>query len=304
MPTGQFAENLTGLVFGIYKVIEPDYERRAEELKKTGKKRAFWKVECTKCAAISTMHSQPLKKHKGNWCSKCRKLNPPKTISLTCFNCNKIFVRQLNKTKFYLKIGDKYKCCSQKCTQEYINNKKLQTVDIGQIIELYNGGYFIIEIARMYNCSSGYISKILKNNNIILRNKDSQIYKERIKEKITRCLSLKETSIEIKMASILDNMNIKYEKQKSLKYWLFDFYLPDYKVYIECDGDYWHGNPDKYKEFSQLQKQNINRDKVKNSYCKNHEINLIRFWENDINNNTKHVVEEIKRRLNRSLQIG
>lgn len=53
-----------------------------------------------------------------------------------------------------------------------------------------------------------------------------------------------ESSIEVVMAGILDSMGLKYEKQYNLPGTKFsaDFYLPQYSLVIECDGNYWHSD--------------------------------------------------------------
>lgn len=54
----------------------------------------------------------------------------------------------------------------------------------------------------------------------------------------------------------------------------FDFYLPDYNTCIEFDG-YWHFNPHP-SDPSQFDKV-LRRDRIKNIYCRENHINLIRI---------------------------
>ena len=57
----------------------------------------------------------------------------------------------------------------------------------------------------------------------------------------------KETSIELKVENELKNRGIKYQKQVSLgKVAIVDFYLPDYKKVIQCDGCFYHNCPIHY----------------------------------------------------------
>lgn len=56
----------------------------------------------------------------------------------------------------------------------------------------------------------------------------------------------KKTKPHIKMGIILDELNIKYEEEKISGYYAFDYYLLDFNIYIEVDGDYWHSNPKFY----------------------------------------------------------
>jgi very-short-patch-repair endonuclease len=94
-------------------------------------------------------------------------------------------------------------------------------------------------------------------------------------------------------ANILDLLDIKYETLfyvKDIKAF-YDFYLPDHNILIEVDGDFWHCNPNtkfalpKY----QSQKKNLIRDEEKAQWALDNGYKLIRFWEDDINNNIKQV---------------
>lgn len=96
-------------------------------------------------------------------------------------------------------------------------------------------------------------------------------------------MKTKRTSIEIKMAEELDKRGIEYEEQFILgNKFALDFYLPEYNVAIECDGDYWHNIPEVKK-----------RDKSKNAYVKKCGINLFRFWEHEINDDVSVCVDRI-----------
>jgi very-short-patch-repair endonuclease len=88
----------------------------------------------------------------------------------------------------------------------------------------------------------------------------------------------------LKFESFLQDLDISYEKEKLESYWSFDFYLKDLNIYIEVDGDYFHSNPKLYNDGPKTKTQKVNyyRDKRKNEYCINNNINLIRFWESDI----------------------
>jgi predicted SAM-dependent methyltransferase len=116
----------------------------------------------------------------------------------------------------------------------------------------------------------------------------------------------KDTSIEIAMAEMLDSLNLKYKKQRIYAFWAFDYYLIDCDVYIECDGDYWHANPLFYTEeqWNDTQKNNIKRAKAKNTFCKNKNKTLLRFWENDIEKNKDYVLEIIQNTVEEKLKKG
>lgn len=99
----------------------------------------------------------------------------------------------------------------------------------------------------------------------------------------------------------LDKLGVKYEYQFEAKdigrY--FDFYLPESRLIIEVDGDYYHSNPLIYedKELSPMQKKNMRVDAHKTQWALLHGYPIMRIWENDIRKNPKKVMKELKERL-------
>jgi len=51
------------------------------------------------------------------------------------------------------------------------------------------------------------------------------------------------SNIEKIVSEILKGLNINFEEQKALGVYVFDFYLNEYDLYIECQGEYWHSLP-------------------------------------------------------------
>lgn len=97
--------------------------------------------------------------------------------------------------------------------------------------------------------------------------------------------------------------NIKYKKQfyiktKNSKYY-YDFYIKEKNLIIEVDGDYWHINPVKYnyEEMSDYIKEYKEKEIKKEAYIIKRGYNIIRFWENDIYNNHKHIKKELNKWL-------
>lgn len=90
---------------------------------------------------------------------------------------------------------------------------------------------------------------------------------------------------EYKIKEILDNLNIDYIQEKrfkdckDIKTLPFDFYLPYYNTCIEFDG-WQHYNMIKY-DTSDKFKIRKKHDYMKDEYCKNNNIYLIRipYWE-------------------------
>ena len=81
---------------------------------------------------------------------------------------------------------------------------------------------------------------------------------------------------------------------------IYDFYLPEFNVLIEIDGDFWHCNPNTKYAIPECKTQelNIENDKIKNKWAFDNNYKLLRFWEYDINNNLSQVIETLKKELN------
>jgi len=90
-----------------------------------------------------------------------------------------------------------------------------------------------------------------------------------------------ETNIEKLMRKELDNRNILYEKQYKIDRFFTDFAIPDLKIAIECDGEYWH--QDKEKEKS--------RDNIIESFG----WNILHFTGFELTNNIFKCVDSIER---------
>ena len=87
--------------------------------------------------------------------------------------------------------------------------------------------------------------------------------------------------------NLLSELDIKFEREKNIKYYCVDNYLIDYNLIIEVQGDYWHCNPLKFNnKITKTQYNRISKDKAKHTYVKNnYEIEILYLWENDIFNN-------------------
>ena len=97
----------------------------------------------------------------------------------------------------------------------------------------------------------------------------------------------------------LDKLGLKYQSQyfaADIKRY-YDFYLPEQRVLIEVDGDFYHGYGKLYEEMSPMQKHNARVDKIKNDWAAMHGIPLIRVWEHDINNNPSMVMDMLREQI-------
>ena len=78
-----------------------------------------------------------------------------------------------------------------------------------------------------------------------------------------------------------------------------DFYFPEHKLIIECDGDFWHCNPEKYPDgpiFS-YQEKRMEKDKIKDKYLIDNGFRIYRVWENDFKTKKEMVKKNIEKLL-------
>jgi DNA mismatch endonuclease (patch repair protein) len=115
--------------------------------------------------------------------------------------------------------------------------------------------------------------------------------------------SFKETSIEIKVERELIRRGVNYQKQVPLcKIARVDFYLPEYRIVIQCDGCFWHGCPihcpDSHKEKKPI-------DDGQDAVLTFNGFNVYRFWQHDINRSVRDCVDKlgIATNLNRTIII-
>jgi very-short-patch-repair endonuclease len=124
---------------------------------------------------------------------------------------------------------------------------------------------------------------------------------EREKQKNRRVLWIKKhgfnkkSKLEKYFESLLVSLNIDFEPQYAVNGYLYDFYIKHKNTLIEVDGDWFHFNSDVHNEItSVVQEKTINNDIIKNDIAKKEGYNLIRFWENDINNNLENVINTLR----------
>ena len=69
------------------------------------------------------------------------------------------------------------------------------------------------------------------------------------------------------------------------KYFIIDLCYPKHKLAIECDGDYWHANPEIYNYPNKTQINSINQYLEKNKFLTSKGFKILRFYETDIKQN-------------------
>lgn len=151
----------------------------------------------------------------------------------------------------------------------------------GELIALYpteersNNG-----VVWMCRCSCGKLHKV-KSSNLI-------------RKSVTSCGHPRESIGVTQIKNILNQNNIIFETEKTFKNFIdnitkrpyrYDFYLPEYNRIIEFDGKQ-HYEISGWDEYTEDFQERQKRDKIKNQYCKNHNISIVRIPYTKTNNIT------------------
>lgn len=101
----------------------------------------------------------------------------------------------------------------------------------------------------------------------------------------------KDTSIELKVEAELQKRGIIYQKQVPLcKIAIVDFYLPEYRIIIQCDGCYYHNCPIHHPNaYIGIHERSTRQDSVLTF----NGFNVFRFWEHEINKSVEECIDKI-----------
>jgi len=125
------------------------------------------------------------------------------------------------------------------------------------------------------------------------RNNDPAIRKRLLAMNVLQ-QSLCPNKLELAGYAILDEMEIVYEKQSLLfEKFIVDAFIPSHSIVIQFDGDYWHGNPDKFPDLDARQARRVSLDKSQDAYMRKCGLTVCRFWESKIRAFPDTVREEI-----------
>lgn len=129
----------------------------------------------------------------------------------------------------------------------------------------------------------------LKINKGMLGKSVSEKTKEKIKEaRSKQKVPFKDSSIEIKIQNFLKQLGIEFYTHQYIKSiehrYQCDILIPIMNMIIEVDGDYWHGNPQRYskEQLNQRQKKQREMDELRTEELLERGYKVIRLWEDEI----------------------
>lgn len=114
------------------------------------------------------------------------------------------------------------------------------------------------------------------------------------------CLDCTSSSLEQITKNTLDNYNVKYEREYTYDNLIginggllrFDFYLLNYNILIECQGEQHINIAHGWQTKEQFERQQIH-DQLKKEYCEKNNIKLIEIWYYDIDNIEDILIKEL-----------
>jgi very-short-patch-repair endonuclease len=116
------------------------------------------------------------------------------------------------------------------------------------------------------------------------------------------CTNTSLNKIESSVCNILTSLQVSFTTQTSVDKYNVDF-LVDNKYIIECYGDFWHCNPNKYAPsyFNRGKRKTATeiwkRDCDRKTLFEEQGYRFLALWENDITQHPKKVRTNIKRFL-------
>jgi len=251
--------------------------------------------ECKECGATTKVYFSRNQLSVFKFCSiHCQQHYKKKNSINICPICNKNFLYKQKKKEFYGTCGNK-KCISihkETRKKNIANNHWIKRKDSERIkkqrikTRIEND----IKLNRKYKPWNKGKKNIYSKETI-----------EKIRNATIKQLSeqkFKKTKIEEKIEDFLKKEKINYVYSYILKQRQYDFCLKNYKILIEADGDYWHGNPKIYENLSDRQILKQQDDNIKNRIAKENGYEIIRFWEYDIHKNSIFVKNKIIQKIN------
>jgi len=227
---------------------------------------------CSRCSGYKKLKIEIIenfkKIHKNHYnYDLCEYKNNRTKIKIKCNKCDNIFTQ--TPTSHLSGKGCPYCYGTKKySTSEYIiKAKKIHNDKYDYSFSKYDGSHKNITI-------------ICKKHGKFITDSSNHINKN------TGCPICNESKGEKEISKILDKNNIKYIRQKKFKnckyinQLLFDFYLLDYNLCVEFDGKQ-HFEAIQYFGDEKGLKNTQKRDKIKNKYCFDNNIKLLRIKYNE-----------------------
>lgn len=222
------------------------------------------------------------------------------TWKISCAGCGKDFELLMGRARLKLMNGKRVLYCSKSCANKYrklsmkIKDKSLGNYAYGKCICEICGTEFQYnktKRGRKY-CSRKctYAAQAERGRNGTLNLLSSESRKKAFKGN-KNALS-NGSVIEGVMKATLINNNITFEEEYKIRNTVtggclfLDFAIPELKIDIECDGEYWHTAP-----------KFVEKDKKRDEFLKSEGWTILRFPGRKITKEIENCLEEIVEKI-------
>lgn len=257
------------------------------------------RCKCKLCNDVFERTFQRFKGGKYNCCQKCanklansQRLNLEDLKHQTLQMSNSIllqdeYVNNSTKMKFMCECGNifytswtEFKNSCKRTCNKCSNTQKLTYGEVKEFIEnntscrLISKDYNSVHQNIQIRCSCGNIFETTFRS-----------FRDRYTRACRECRKLK-SNLELQVENILNELNLKYKEQYTFENCVnkkklpFDYYIEEFNLLIEVDGEQ-HYSQYRFEDNELKFADRIYNDAIKNSYCEDNNIPLLRipYWD-------------------------
>ena len=131
------------------------------------------------------------------------------------------------------------------------------------------------------------------------------------RSKIMKSIKGSDTGIEVRLRKALWHKGIRYRKNFKVFDCHPDIVITKYKIAVFCDGNFWHGKelqkrPVKHNSsyWNEKIRRNVERDLENTIELRDNGWIVLRFWEDDIQNNLPNCIDDVLRYISIRKSFG
>lgn len=301
------AIDLTGQTFNYLQVIKRDYEKQKEHI---NERQAWWKCKCLACGKILSMRSSVIRKSTSCGCvrkkqkvrsdkqiSAYKRFSEQKRMDLTGQRFSRLLVLEYADDEHQVYYNKKHKAtwkcqcdCGNICYVTAENLRRGDTPSCGCITKEHRRAQLKDLSGQRFGhlLVLEWLGTINRNSRYKVRcdcGKEYELYAQNLTQgTTTSCGCVKESHGEAKIRDLLTQNKIKFVSQKTFNDFVlpsqvkprYDFFLPDYNILIEYDGEQHFKSVPNWGGEKGLQ-QRQDRDNLKNIYALENNFVLIRI---------------------------
>ena len=131
------------------------------------------------------------------------------------------------------------------------------------------------------------------------------------RSKIMKSIKGSDTGIEVRLRKALWHKGIRYRKNFKVFDCHPDIVITKYKIAVFCDGNFWHGKelqkrPINHNSsyWNEKIRRNVERDLENTIELRDNGWIVLRFWEDDIQNNLPNCIDDVLRYISIRKSFG